>query len=67
MNQEVEAKKADNARIRHDNRLDRHEIEKKEKEERQRQRKLALAATKAAKEKKEAENKVNQSTDEQEK
>jgi len=55
MNQQLEAEKSDNARIRHENRLARHEQEKQEKEERQRQRKLALAATKAAKEKKAAE------------
>jgi len=55
MNQEIEAEKADNARLRHENRLDRQELEKKEKEQRQRQRKLALAATKAAKEKAAAE------------
>lgn len=51
MNQEQEHQKSDIARIRHENRLARHEVEKREKEERQRQRKAALAATKAAKEK----------------
>ena len=55
MTQELEAKKADNARIRHDNRQERQELEKIEKAERQKQRKLALAATKAAKAKAEAE------------
>ncbi len=55
MNQQQETLKADNARIRHDNRQQRQEAEKKEKEERQRQRKAALAATKAAKEKEAAE------------
>ena len=55
MTAEQEAKKADAARIRHDNRQERQDLEKKEKEERQRQRKLALAASKAAKEKKAAE------------
>lgn len=51
MTQQLEQQKSDNARIRHENRLARHEAEKREKEERQRQRKLALAASKAAKEK----------------
>jgi len=55
MNQRVETQKSDNARIRHDNRLERQEAEKKDKEKRQRQRKLALAASKAAKQKAEAE------------
>jgi electron transport complex protein RnfC len=54
MNQQQETLKSDNARIRHENRLERHELEQKEKQERQRQRKAALAATKAAKEKEEA-------------
>lgn len=53
MNQELEATKSDQARIRHENRLARLEFEQHEKEERQRQRKLALAATQAAKEKQE--------------
>lgn len=65
MNQQQETLKADNARIRHDNRQQRQELEKKEKQERQRQRKAALAATKAAKEK--AEKAAQSSTDEQEK
>jgi electron transport complex protein RnfC len=51
MNQQQEQLKADNARVRHENRLERQELERIEKEERQRQRKLALAATQAAKEK----------------
>ncbi|PHS69304.1 MAG: electron transport complex subunit RsxC [Methylophaga sp.] len=51
MNQQQETLKADNARIRHENRLERQTLEKTEKEQRQRQRKAALAATKAAKEK----------------
>ena len=51
MNQEIEAQKADNARLRHENRIERQALEKQEKEQRQRQRKLDLAATKAAKEK----------------
>jgi electron transport complex protein RnfC len=51
MNQEQERQKADQARIRHENRQDRMERERLEKEERQRKRKAALAATKAAKEK----------------
>ncbi len=51
MTQQLETQKSDIARVRHENRLSRHELEKQEKEERQRQRKLALAATKAAKEK----------------
>ncbi len=51
MNQQAESRKADQARIRHENRLARLEREKKEKAERQRQRKRALAASKAAKEK----------------
>jgi len=55
MNQELETQKADNARIRHDNRLSRQEQEQKDKTERQRQRKAALAATQAAKEAKEQE------------
>jgi electron transport complex protein RnfC len=55
MNQEQETLKSDHARIRHENRLERQELEKREKEERQRQRKRALAATQAAKEKAEAE------------
>jgi electron transport complex protein RnfC len=55
MNQEQETLKADNARIRHENRQQRQELEKAEKKERQRQRKAALAATKAAKEKEQAE------------
>jgi len=55
MNQQMEAQKSEQARIRHENRLARQEFEKKQKEERQRQRKLALAATKAAKEKAAAE------------
>lgn len=67
MNQELETQKADNARLRHENRLERQELEKKQKEERQRQRKLALAATKAAKEKKEAEQASQSHTDNQEK
>ena len=54
MNQQLETQKSDIARVRHENRLARHETEKLEKEERQRQRKLALAASKAAKEKKAA-------------
>jgi len=66
MNHELETQKADNARIRHENRLERHEAEKKEKEERQRQRKLALAATKAAKEKEAAKKAAEPSTDNQE-
>lgn len=61
MNQEQEHQKSDIARIRHENRLTRHELEKREKEERQRQRKAALAATKAAKEKE-----ASSSTDNQE-
>ena len=69
MNQELETQKSDNARIRHENRLERQEAEKKEKAERQRQRKLALAATKAAKEKEEAEkaNTAEPQSDNQEK
>lgn len=53
MNQELEAEKSDQARIRHENRLARQQLEQQEKEERQRQRKLALAASQAAKEKQE--------------
>ncbi|MDF1588959.1 MAG: electron transport complex subunit RsxC [Gammaproteobacteria bacterium] len=53
MNQELEAAKSDQARIRHENRLARQQLEQQEKEERQRQRKLALAASQAAKEKQE--------------
>jgi electron transport complex protein RnfC len=51
MTQEQERIKADQARIRHENRLERQERERLEKEERQRKRKAALAATKAAQEK----------------
>ena len=51
MNQQQEHKKADIARIRHENRLARHAQEQQEKELRQKQRKAALAVTKAAKEK----------------
>ena len=51
MNQQQETIKSDHARIRHENRQQRQDLEKREKAERQRQRKAALAATKAAKEK----------------
>lgn len=51
MNQQQETNKSDHARVRHENRQERQDLEKKEKEERQRQRKAALAASKAAKEK----------------
>jgi len=54
MNQQQEQQKSDNARIRHDNRQYRQDLEKKEKAERQQKRKAALAATKIAKEKEKA-------------
>ncbi|MFW5450266.1 MAG: electron transport complex subunit RsxC [Methylophagaceae bacterium] len=50
MNQYQETQKSDVARLRHENRLERQEVEKREKAERQRQRKAALAASQAAKE-----------------
>ncbi len=59
MNQQQETLKADNARLRHENRLERQELEKQEKEQRQRQRKAALAASKAAKAKEAAEKASN--------
>ena len=49
MNQQQQQRKADIARVRHDNRQARLEIEKQEKELRHQQRKAALAATKAKK------------------
>ena len=51
MTQQKEHQKSDMARIRHENRLARQELEQQEKELRQQQRKAALAATQAAKEK----------------
>lgn len=55
MNQQQEHAKADLARIRHENRLERLQLEQQEKDLRQQQRKAALAATQAAKAKKAAE------------
>ncbi|NQZ53106.1 MAG: 4Fe-4S dicluster domain-containing protein, partial [Piscirickettsiaceae bacterium] len=49
MNQYQETQKADAARLRHENRLERQELEKREKQQRQQQRKAALAASQAAK------------------
>lgn len=59
MNQQQEMYKADQARIRHENRQQRHELEKKEKTERQRQRKATLAATRAEQAKKADEEETN--------
>lgn len=50
MNQEQERQKSDAARIRHENRQARQEVEKRDKEARQQKRKAALAATKKDKE-----------------
>jgi electron transport complex protein RnfC len=50
MNQYQETQKADAARLRHENRLERQELEKREKQQRQQKRKAALAASQAAKE-----------------
>jgi len=55
MNQQQEHAKADVARIRHENRLARLELEQQQKELRQQQRKAALAATQVAKAKQAAE------------
>jgi electron transport complex protein RnfC len=67
MNQQQEHAKADVARIRHENRLARLELEQQEKELRQQQRKAALAATQAAKAKQAAELPTEpQTTDSQE-
>lgn len=49
MNQQQERQKSDAARVRHDNRQTRQEMEKQEKALRQQQRKAALAASQAAK------------------
>jgi electron transport complex protein RnfC len=49
MNQQQERQKSDAARIRHDNRQTRQDLEKQEKAQRQQQRKAALASSQQAK------------------
>lgn len=56
MNQQQERQKSDAARIRHDNKQTRQELEKQEKALRQQQRKAALAASQAAKQEQKAKN-----------